>query len=66
MCKFPGQGWDLSAVATHATAAAMPDPQPAAQGQGLNPHCLRENARSLAHCATVGTPQLNSGTKFLS
>ena len=45
-----------AAAVTSATAGALWDPSPTLLAWGSNQCCHRDNAISLTHCATVGTP----------
>lgn len=51
-----------AAAVTYRTSVVMLDPEPTAQGRGLNPslssdlNCCGDNAGSLTGCSTAGTP----------
>ena len=53
--EFPGQGLNLR-CSCNLTAVATLDASSTAQGQRSNLRHLRDNTRSITHCATVGTP----------
>ena len=53
-----GSSWARDQIL--AAAVATLDLKPTATSQGLNWCCCGDNARSLTHCATAGTPRLRS------